>query len=241
MGQCHVADLNFSVRPIELADALYNAVLLGQDALGKPGCPHVLVGYQNASDGRTGAVTVYGVSRIIAGRTTIPLDTVAPNDYASVCISRDKADEVQSLLRSYGRAKSTTVGVRICEEGYDTVEFDEDENPDVRTVHFAITKGEDVVVELAESDPAGKFNDHFDLIDKWSTDGDLSGPALFTFEAVKRVTNLKGLGATTMDLAQTANPNVMALAAGPHFRGILGQIDRDAYLERGDREGHLLD
>jgi hypothetical protein len=32
----------------------------------------------------------------------------------------------------------------------------------------------------------------------------------------------------------------MALAAGPHFRGILGLIDREAYEAGGDRAGHLL-
>lgn len=235
-----MADLNFSVRPIELADALYNAVLLAQENTGKSDCPHVLISYQRGSDGHTGMVTVYGISRLIGGRTTIALDTVAPDDHASVCIGRDYADEVQSLLRSYGRAKSTMIGVRICEEGYDTVEFNDDGEPDVRTVHFSITKGEDTVVELAESDPAGEFNAHFDLIDKWTYPDDLSGPTAFTFEAIKRVTNLKGLGSTTMDLAQTANPHVMALAAGPHFRGILGQIDREAYEAGGDRAGHLL-
>lgn len=235
-----MADLSFSVRPIELADALFNACLLGQDALGKPGCPHVLISYDKGPDGRTGTVTVYGVSRIIGGKTTIPLETVAPDEYVSVCIGRDYADQVQSLLRSYGRAKSTMIGVRICEDGYDTVEFGEDDSPTVRTVHFAITKGEETVVELAESDPAGDYNQYFDMVDTFASSRNLAGPAAFTFEAVKRVTNLKGLGATTMDLAQTENPNVIALASGAHFRGILGRIDRDAYLQRGDREGHLL-
>jgi hypothetical protein len=235
-----LSDLNFSIRPIELADALYNAVTLSLETSGKPGCPHVLICYQASANERTGSVSVYGVSRLIAGRTTVNLDTVAPEDYASVCIGRDYADEVQSLLRSYGRAKSTMIGVRICEEGYDTVEFIDDE-PMVRTVHFVITKGEDVVVELAESDPDGEYTQHFDLVDRWSTSTPLAGPQAFTFEAVKRVTNLKGLGATTMDLAQTNNPRVMAVSAGPHFRGVLGTIDRAVYAgAEGQRADHLL-
>lgn len=234
-----MADLNFGIRPIELADALYNAVTLSLETSGKPGCPHVLICYQAGLDGRTGSVIVYGVSRLIAGKTTINLETQAPDEYASVCIGRDYADEVQSLLRSYGRAKSTMIGVRICEDGYDTVEFIDDE-PVVRTVHFAITKGEDVVVELAESDPDGEFTRHFDLVDIGGS-APLSGPQAFTFEAVKRVTNLKGLGATTMDLAQTANPRVMAVSAGPHFRGVIGQIDRAVYAgAEGQRADHLL-
>jgi hypothetical protein len=235
-----LADLSFGVRPIELADALFNAVLLSQENTGRSDCPHILISYQMGADERTGCVTVYGISRLIGGRTTINLETQGPDEYASVCIGRDYADEVQSLLRSYGRAKSTMVGVRICEDGWDTVEFDEDGSPDVRTVHFSITKGEDTVVELAESDPGNEFGAHFDLIDNWATVGDLTGPTAITFEAVKRVTNLKGLGSTTMDMAQTANPHVIRLAAGPHFRGILGQIDREAYEAGGSRAGHLL-
>jgi hypothetical protein len=236
-----LADLNFGIRPIELADALYNAVTLAQDSGGLPGCPHVLISYQAGLDGRTGAVAVYGISRLIGGRTTINLETQAPDEYVSVCISRERADEVQSLLRSYGRAKSTMVGVRISEEGYDTVDFDDDGEPDVRTVHFSITKGEDTVVELAESDPAGEFNGHFDMIDSYNARGQLAGPHAFTFEAVKRVTNLKGLGATTMDLGLTHNPSVMVIAAGPHFRGILGAVDREVYAgPAGERSEHLL-
>lgn len=237
-----MADLFFSITPLALADALYNAVVLSQDALGKPGAPHVLVCYQDAPEGApTGAVIIYGASRIVAGKTTAILDTQAPGDHASVCISREHAEQIQSALRGYGRGKSTRVGVRISEEGYDTVDFDEDGEPIVRTVNFSIQKeGEDPLAELADSDPEGEFTRYFDMVDDYAGIGPLSGPMAITFESVKRVTNLKGLGATAMDLAQTTRDHIVAIAAGPHFRGILGQIDRDAYEAGGDRAGHLL-
>ena len=129
-----MADLHFEVRPIELADALYNAVELSGDHGGKPGCPHVLICYQPAPDGRVGIVVVYGASRLIAGRTTIVLDTLAPEDHVSVAIARDKADALQSALRGYGRAKSTRVGVRLSDEGFDVVDYDENDDPFVLTV-----------------------------------------------------------------------------------------------------------
>jgi hypothetical protein len=236
-----MADLFFSITPLALADALYNAVVLSQDALGKPGAPHVLVCYQDAPDGAVGAVIIYGASRIVAGKTTAILDTQAPGDHASVCISRDHAEQIQSALRGYGRAKSTRVGVRISEEGYDTVDFDEDGEPVVRTVNFSIQKeGEDPLAELADSDPEGEYTRYFDMVDDYAGIGPLSGPMAITFESVKRVTNLKGLGATALDLAQTTRDHIVAIAAGPHFRGILGQIDRDAYEAGGSRAGHLL-
>jgi hypothetical protein len=238
-----LADLNFTITPLALADALHNAAVLAQDAGGRPGVPHVLICYQDAPDGLTGAVIIYGASRIVAGKTTAILETQAPGDHASVCISRDHAEQIQSALRGYGRGKSTRVGVRISEEGYDTVDFDDDGEPVVRTVNFSIQKeGEDPLAELAESDPNNKYGKHFGMVDDahLSTGGPLSGPTALTFEAVKRVTNLKGLGATALDLAQTTRDHVVAIAAGPHFRGIMGEIDRDAYEAGGSRAGHLL-
>jgi len=238
-----VADLSFGVRPIELADALYNAVELAADHGGKPGCPHVLISYQPAPDGVVGAVAVYGVSRLIGGRTTIILDTQAPEGYASVAISRDKAQELQSMLRGYGRAKSTRVGVRICEEGTDTVDFDEDGNPVVATVNLIVTKDEEEIAALADSDPAGSFSGHFDIVDDYlvGSGAPLLAPTLLSFDALRRLINLKGLEARAVDLAMTKREHVLAMAAGPHFRGILGELDRYVYTGSDDaRLSHLL-
>lgn len=239
-----MADLSFQVRPIELADALYNAVILAADHGGLVGCPHVLICYQAGAGGESGAVMVYGASRLIAGKTTIPLDTPAPEDYASVAIARDKAEALQSLLRGYGRGKATRVGVRICEEGYDVVDFDDEDEPFVSTVNFSVRNGaEDPIAELADSDPGRKFSAHFDIVDDYlvGSGGQLAGPTGFIFDAVKRVTGLKGLESKVMDLAQTTRPHIIALAAGPFFRGIIGELDRDVYSGvDGARASHLL-
>jgi len=236
-----LADLHFEVRPIELADALYNAVELAADHGGLPGCPHVLICYQPAPDGIVGVVVVYGASRLIAGRTTVVLDTQAPEGHASVAIARDKADALQSALRGYGRAKSTRVGVRISEEGQDVVDFDDDGEPMVSTVNLMVSKDDAEIAALSDSDPEGKFSGHFDLVDDYIAAGPLAGPTAFMFEAVKRVTGLKGLEAKVMDLAATDNPKVLALAAGPHFRGIIGELDRATYVGNDDsRAAHFL-
>jgi hypothetical protein len=236
-----LADLNVSIRPIELADALYNAVELSADHGGKPGCPHVLIAYQAHETG-VGVVTVYGVSRLIAGRTAILLDTQAPADHVSVAIGREYADKIQSALRDYGRAKATRVGMRLSEEGFDVVDFDDEGEPIVRTVNFSIQKeGEEPLAELADSDPDCTFSRHFDMVDESHMGPFLAGPTAFIFEAVKRVTRLKGLEATSMDLAQTTRDHVVAIAAGPHFRGILGELDRETYAgPDGARASHLL-
>lgn len=230
---------------MELADALYNAVELSADAGGRPGCPHVLISYQPDASNTFGAVVVCGVSRIVAGKTTIILETRAPDSYASVAIHRDKASEIQSALRGMGRAKATRVGVRMSEDGFDVVDFDDDDEPVVRTVNLSICKdgGGEPLAELADSDPEGKFNDHFDMIDDFlvGSGAPLLAPALLNFDALKRIINLKGLEARAVDIAMTKKEHVLALAAGPHFRGVIGVLDREAYAGPGGaRADHLL-
>lgn len=238
-----MSDLSFGVRPIELADALYNAVELSADHGGRPGCPHVLIAYQPAPDGVVGVVSVYGVSRLIGGRTTIVLETQAPEDHAAVAIARDKAQELQSALRAFGRAKSTRVGVRISDDGFDVVDFDEDGSPVVVTVNLAVSKDEEEIAALADSDPGGTFSGHFDIVDDYliGSGAPLLAPTLLSFDALRRLINLKGLEARTVDIAMTKHEHVLAIAAGAHFRGILGELDRDVYVASDDaRSSHLL-
>lgn len=239
-----MSELEFGVTPLALADALYNAVELAKDIPPKPGCPHVLICYQACEDDKLGIVLVYGVSRLVGGRTAIRLDTRAPEGHVSVAISREHASEIQSALRGFGRAKSARVIVRISEEGFEAVDLDDEGEPFVRIVNFSIHKeGQDPLVELADSDPEGVYERHFDLVDDYllESGGQLSGPTAFSFEAVKRVASLKGLETRVMDLAQTVHPHVVAIAAGPNFRGILGDLDREIYAgPDGTRADHLL-
>lgn len=237
-----MADLTFEVRPLDLADALYNAVELSKECPPKPGCPHVLICYQDDSEG-LGMILVYGSSRLVAGRTTIMLETQGPQDYVSVTISREHANEIQSALRDYGRGKSTRVAVRINEEGWDTVEWEDDE-PAVRTVNLSIQKeGLDPLAELADSDPGREWDRHFAIVDDYliGSGAQLAGPTAFPFESLKRVMALKGLEAKVMDLAETTHSRVVALAAGPNFRGIIGELERAVYAgPDGARADHLL-
>lgn len=56
----------------------------------------------------------------------------------------------------------------------------------------------------------------------------LLAPALLNFDALKPALNLKGLKARAVDLAATTREHVLALASGPHFRGVIGALDREA-------------
>jgi hypothetical protein len=49
------------------------------------------------------------------------------------------------------------------------------------------------------------------------------------------------LEARAVDLALTIKAHVLAIAASPHFRGVMGLLERDVYVEAGDvRASHLL-
>lgn len=235
-----MADLTFSVHPLDLANALFNAVEVSKDAGGRPGCPHILIQYGPDEDYQAGQVLVYGIGRIVGGRTTLTLDTKAPDDYATVCITREEAQEMQSMLRQVKGGKAARVSVRICEDGVETVDFDESGEPDVGIYHLLVDKGDDeTFIELCESDPNQEWGRHLDLIDTiLKTVGDRpEGPVALSLEGMDRITALKGVGSKIMDIATTDRDHVVAIAVGPTFRGILATIDRGIYE---DQEGFLL-
>ena len=238
-----MSDLSFSIHPLELANALFNAVEVSKDAGGRPGCPHVMIYYGPDDRGEAGMVIVYGIGRIVGGRTTLALESHAPDDWASVCISRERADQVQSMLRRQVKGgKAARVSVKISESGIESVDFDEDGNPEVGYFNLVISKeDDDSFVELIESDPEGEWSAHLGLIDKilGKTKGPYEGPVALSLEAMDRVTALKGLSSKIMDLARTDHEKVAAVAVGPTFRGIVATIDRSIYADE-DHDGFLL-
>lgn len=237
-----MADLHFEVHPVDLANAIFNAVEVSKDAGGRPGCPHVLIEYGPDEMGERGLVNVYGIGRIAGGRTTLTLDTIAPDGFASVCISRERAQQLQSMLRSVGGGKAARVSARISEEGVESVDFDEEGEPEVGFHNFIVSKGDDEpFAELIDSDPDREWERHLGLINKVldATKGPLEGPVAFSLEAMDRITALKGLGSKVMDLAATDREMVVAVAAGPTFRGIIATIDRSIYTDE-EHEGFLL-
>ena len=237
-----MADLSFSIHPLELANALFNAVEVSKDAGGRPGCPHVMITYGPDDAGERPVVEVYGIGRIAGGRTSLEPEGLAPDDYAEVCISRERAEQVQSMLRQVKGGKAARVSVRLSEEGVETVDFDDEGEPEVGVFNLLISKeDEENFVELVESDPEREWRGHLQLINKIldTTKGPLEGPVAFSLEAMDRITALKGLGTKILDLAGTEREKVVAVAAGPTFRGIVATIDRSVYTDE-DHAGFLL-
>ncbi|SKB44164.1 hypothetical protein SAMN05660473_00716 [Arthrobacter sp. 49Tsu3.1M3] len=56
----------------------------------------------------------------------------------------------------------------------------------------------------------------------------LTGPALLNFNALKRVINLNARRPVP-SIRRQPPKHVLALAAGPHFRGVIGVLQREAY------------
>lgn len=237
-----MSDLTFSIHPLELANALFNAVEVSKDAGGRPGCPHVMITYGPDDAGEKPVVEVYGIGRIVGGRTTLEPEGMAPDDYAEVCISRERADQMQSMLRQIKGGKAARVSVRISEEGVESVDFDEEGEPEVGYYNLIVSKEDEAAfIELIDSDPERAWAKHLGLINSIldTTKGPLEGPLALSLEAIDRVTALKGLGSKIMDIAGTGHEKVVAVAAGPTFRGIVATIDRSLYAD-GEHDGFLL-
>lgn len=234
-----MTDLTFSVHPVELANAIFNAVELSKDAGGRPGCPNIMIEYGPDKAHEMGEVTVYGIGRIAGGRTVLTLDSGAPDTFVYVCIPREKAQTLQTMLRNQGGGKAARVSVRISEEGVETVDFDEDGEPEVGFHNLIISNAEGPFAELMESDPQDEWGRHLGLIALFlgKTKGPHEGPIAFSLEAMDRITALKGLGSKIVDISSTDRDQVVAVAVGPAFRGIIATIDRPLY----EGEGFLLD
>ena len=146
------------------------------------------------------------------------------------------------MLRQVKGGKAARVSVKISESGIESVDFDDNGEPEVGYFNLVIAKeDDDSFIELVESDPDGEWSAHLGLIDEVlkKTRGPLEGPVALSLEAMDRVTALKGLGSKIMDLAGTDREKVVAVAAGPTFRGIVATIDRSVYADE-DHEGFLL-
>lgn len=241
----------FICHPRQLADALANAVVIGNGTGRKlpaeNSCPHVYLTYQGSEDGHSGVVAVYGAGRHSAGRTIIRLDSPPPATAGTVALSAENAQSLQSVLRSAPCGLTIEAAVTIHDEPVEALTEDEDGNPDVIWVNLVIVKNGETLAELGDSDPEGAWDWIMDLVDgSIESAGDAATrPLAFGMDALKRIANISSDGGI-VDLSTTAHDGVTAFAIGSQFRGILGNIDRELYAvggKHGDGPGlpdHLV-
>lgn len=226
---------HFVCHPRPLADALTNAVILGNGtgtAL-KPNrnsCPYVYLVYQDSDDGDHGVVAVYGSGRYTAGRTLFHLDGQAPGACYIVSLEVAVAKELASKLRQSPIGADVTAAVTI----YDQPEVEYTEDGDELLVDMAFHKQEECLAELANADAECEWEWTMDIVDKplASLAQPVEGPLLLTVEDLKRLTSVAS-DAAAIDFIRTGYPGAIAFKLGTTVSGVIGEVDRNSYVAGG--------
>lgn len=225
--------VKFQIHPKLLADCIANAVEIGKEARSVQGVDHVLLTYQPDAGGKFGEVYCHGFGRYAAGRSRVQLEGLQDRGTASVSIDRDKAAELQSQLRKILGGKAAQVSVEIHEEAVLVNVLNEHGLPEPSMVNLLISDGNQTVADLLDSDPAGLFDSKWDSVDEMLAGAaePTPGPFALATEVVARLGKVKGGGVA--DFRKTSHERVLAVAIGPDFRGLLGDVDRELYAAGG--------
>jgi hypothetical protein len=229
--------VQFRANPKALANLIHNALTM---AKGKnPRQPLVYLRYTWDAERATGQLTAIGISQFSAGLDWMDVESGTEDGYAEIRllgVNTEKTDVVDDLtklgsaIRSTSAAASALVGVTLEHKHSISVEY-----------------GPELLGELADGDEwdlttgmegePGMFDKVEDLIDEINAMDKPTAPIAFNLEVIGRCKDLKITGMPgdwgVVDLAQHPTKNLVGVAVGPRFRGVLGSIDRDGYAQGG--------
>jgi len=210
-----------TVNPQAFANILWNAVAISEEPKDVEGWPHILLGYE---DGRAYA---YGMGRYAAGYGFCET-MIAGDEPASVCITREEAESLQSTVRSLTASKTAECTFAIHPDG---LQLD-----DGSVVHLTIEYNERPVAQLPDSDPEARGDCFWDGIDELVAEArsgsHVAGPMATGFDTLKRLTKLKPpqLVVDMVPLRGTTKPvKAIGCQVGPRFTAVLGLTDRDLF------------
>jgi len=227
--------VTFRVNPKTLANVLHNALTMAKGR--KPVQPLISLRYTWDPERGLGQITAVGVSQYSAGLDWADVETGTEDGYAEIRVlgaNPDKTDVVDDLtklasaIRSTSAARDAVVGVTIDHRHSITVQY-----------------GEELLGELADGDEydladgvdggRGIFEVVEDLIDQVNDCPSPEGPVAFNLDIVARCKDLKVTESAVMDVAAHPDPskNLVGVAVGPRFRGVVAGIDRAVYAKGG--------
>jgi hypothetical protein len=231
--------VTFRVNPKTLANTLHNALTMAKGR--KPLHPFILLRYNYNWDQGKGELTAVGVSQYSAGVDWCSVEAGTEDGYAEIRllgVNPEKTDVIDDLtklasaIRSTSAAKDALVTVTIDHKQSITVEY-----------------GADLLGELGDADEydvtagmenhPGIFDKVEELIYQVNDCGAPDGPVAFNLDIIARCKDLKVTGTPAdsgvMDLAAHPDPtkNLVGVAVGPNFRGLVASIDRAVYAKGG--------
>jgi len=231
--------VSFRANPKALANLLHNALTMAKGK--KPVQPLVYLRYTWDADRGKGQLMAIGVSQFTAGLDWMEVESGTEDGYAEIRVlgvNQEKTDLVDDLtklgsaIRSTSAARDAAVGVDIEHKRSMIVQY-----------------GEDFLGELADGDEwdlttgmegsPGIFDRVEDLIDQVNSCPAPDGPVAFNLDIITRCKDLKITGSpadsSVMDLAAHPDPtkNLVGVAVGPSFRGVVSAINRGVYAKGG--------
>jgi len=229
--------VSFRANPKAFANMLHNALTM---AKGKnPRQPLIYLRYGWDAERATGQATAMGISQFSAGLDWIDVESGEEDGYAEIRllgVNTEKTDLVDDLtklasaIRATSAARDAVVGVTIDHKQSITVMY-----------------GEELIGELADADEydlttgmegqPGMFDRLEDLIDQINSMEAPTAPLAFNLDIIGRCKDLKITGMPgdwgVVDLAKHPTKNLVGVAVGPRFRGVVGSIDREGYAQGG--------
>lgn len=222
--------VSLAINPIELANALTNAVEISKESAKIEHPAVVMIAYQPSPDGSVGHVYVYGCGRYAAARTRVVLDGLPSTEAIGLSITREHASELSTELRKLSRAAGTRVGIGMYEEAVEGI------NPDTGVSswgNLAVIWQEKYLTHLHDADSTGRYDNIWQRVDELAaTPGDpLSGVTLQTL-VLSRIGKCKGVGEVA-DLRATPLPGVIAAKLGANFVALLGEVNKGSFAAGG--------
>jgi hypothetical protein len=229
--------VTFRANPKSLANLLHNALTM---AKGKsPRQPLIYLRYGWDAERGVGQATAIGISTYSAGLDWIDVEGGPEDGYAEIRllgVNTEKTDVVDDLTKLASAIRSTSAAASALV----TVIIDHKRS-------ITVTHGEDLVGELADGDEwdlttgmegePGMFDKVEDLIDQINALPAPTCPIAFNLDIIGRCKDLKITGMPgdwgVVDLAKHPTKNLVGVAVGPRFRGVVASIDREGYAQGG--------
>lgn len=230
-----MSEIQFQAHPAALYNVLNNVVTIHKEKPSETGQPLIYLRYQwdEGAQPPQGQLMAIGLGRYAAGLDWLPAEGGTQDGYAEVRvqgINLAKTDIVDDLkkLASGIRGTSTARAARVFVT--------------MRHKHsISVSYGEELIGELADMDPfdqtVGQFNHVEDMVDDLISQPTLAGPMAFKVGILARLKDIKVTGGApdmeVVDIAKHPNHNLVGLAVGPTFRGLIGAIGREEYAAGG--------
>lgn len=229
--------VQFRANPKALANVLHNALTMAKSK--NPRQPLIYLRYNWDQGKETGQLTAIGISQFAAGLDWMDVEQGTEDGYAEIRVLGvqtektgivDDLTKLGSAIRSTSAAKDALVGVTIDHKSVLTVQY-----------------GDELLGELADADEydlttgmdgePGMFDKVEDLVDQINSCPNPTAPIAFNLDVIGRCKDLKITGMPgdwgIVDVAQHPSKNLVGVAVGPRFRGVVGSIDRKGYAEGG--------